>query len=77
MGNFRGSACSLFLAGIIWCITIIGIPVGLQIFKLAEMTFAPFGSDFIPDPNKAKRKENKPVAKTAANKKKETKKNKK
>ena len=32
----------LFL-GIIWCITIIGIPFGKQCFKMAKLSLAPFG----------------------------------
>ncbi len=31
------------LYGILWCITIIGIPIGLQCFKFAKLSFAPFG----------------------------------
>ncbi len=31
------------LAGIVLCITVIGIPLGLQCFKAAKLTFAPFG----------------------------------
>lgn len=31
------------LAGIIFCITIIGIPLGRQCFKMASLTLAPFG----------------------------------
>ena len=31
------------LAGCLWCITIIGIPVGVQCFKLASLSFFPFG----------------------------------
>lgn len=34
-------------AGCLWCITIIGIPVGLQCFKLAEISFFPFGKEVI------------------------------
>ena len=34
---------SYFLAGIIYCITIIGIPVGVQLMKLASLTLCPFG----------------------------------
>ena len=30
--------------GLIYCITIIGIPFGLQHFKLAKLSFMPFGS---------------------------------
>ncbi len=29
-----GGAISWFLAGCLWCITIVGIPIGLQCFKL-------------------------------------------
>ena len=35
------------IAGIIWCITIIGIPVGLQCFKFAGLAFFPFGKEII------------------------------
>lgn len=35
------------LAGILWCITIIGIPIGLQCFKFASLSFAPFGKDVV------------------------------
>lgn len=30
--------------GLIWCITIIGIPFGKQFFKLAKLSLAPFGA---------------------------------
>ena len=33
------------VAGILWCITIIGIPIGRQCFKLASLAFTPFGKD--------------------------------
>lgn len=39
--------CSWLLAGILWCITIIGIPVGLQCFKFASLAFFPFGKEVI------------------------------
>ncbi len=38
------SAIGWFLAGIICCITIIGIPIGLQCFKFAKMVIWPFGT---------------------------------
>lgn len=38
---------SWFFAGIFWCITIIGIPWGLQCFKFATLAFAPFGKEII------------------------------
>mgnify|MGYP002511087010 CR=1 FL=1 len=37
-------ALEYFLAGIAMCITIIGIPFGLQLFKLGLMALLPFGS---------------------------------
>lgn len=36
---------SWLLAGCLWCITIIGIPVGLQCFKIASLSFFPFGKE--------------------------------
>lgn len=41
-GGFFGGITWL-LAGILWCITIVGIPIGLQCFKLAGLSFWPFG----------------------------------
>ena len=32
-----------FVIGLILCITIVGIPFGLQCFKIAEVTLTPFG----------------------------------
>lgn len=36
---------SWWLAGVLWSITIIGIPIGRQCFKLATLAFFPFGKD--------------------------------
>lgn len=36
---------SWLLAGMLWCITIIGIPIGMQCFKLAGLCFFPFGKE--------------------------------
>lgn len=33
------------LAGCLWCITMIGIPIGLQCFKFAGLAFFPFGKE--------------------------------
>ena len=33
------SGLSWCLAGVLWCISIVGIPVGLQCFKIAGLTF--------------------------------------
>ena len=35
---------SFLLAGLIWCITIIGIPFGKQCFKMARLSLIPFGA---------------------------------
>ena len=40
-GIFSGMAWVVW--GLLWCITIIGIPIGLQCFKLAGLSFWPFG----------------------------------
>ncbi len=37
------SGLSWLAAGILWCITIIGIPIGIQCFKFAGLSFWPFG----------------------------------
>jgi uncharacterized membrane protein YccF (DUF307 family) len=41
------SAISWFFVGCLWCITIIGIPVGRQCFKMAKLSLTPFGKDVI------------------------------
>ena len=33
------------LAGLLWCVTIVGIPIGLQCFKFASLAFFPFGKE--------------------------------
>lgn len=44
--RFFGTLGWLFV-GILWCISIIGIPVGLQCFKMAKLQLAPFGKDVV------------------------------
>ena len=39
---------SAFVAGALLCLTIIGIPVGLQMFKLARFVLWPFGKAVTP-----------------------------
>ena len=39
------SGLSWCLAGCLWCITVVGIPVGLQCFKFASLSFFPFGKE--------------------------------
>lgn len=44
LGGFL-SGLSWLLAGALWCITIIGIPYGMQCFKFASLSFFPFGKE--------------------------------
>ena len=41
------SGLGWLLAGILWCVTIVGIPIGLQCFKFAELSFMPFGKEVV------------------------------
>ena len=45
-GGLLGGLAWTF-AGCIWCITIIGIPFGKQFFKMARLSFMPFGASVI------------------------------
>lgn len=36
---------SWLACGALWCLTIVGIPVGVQCFKFAELAFFPFGKE--------------------------------
>ncbi len=45
-GGFA-SGLSWFLSGLLWCITVVGIPYGLQCFKFAKLSFFPFGKDIV------------------------------
>ena len=40
-------SASYFILGFVYCLTIVGIPVGLQMFKLGILSFSPFGRDVI------------------------------
>ncbi|MEG2634092.1 MAG: YccF domain-containing protein, partial [Oscillospiraceae bacterium] len=35
------------IVGLLWCVTIVGIPIGIQCFKFAGLMFAPFGKEII------------------------------
>lgn len=39
------NALSWFLAGCLWSITIIGLPIGAQCFKFASLSLCPFGKE--------------------------------
>lgn len=41
------SGLGWIVAGVLWSITIIGIPIGRQCFKIAGLTFFPFGKDVV------------------------------
>ncbi len=43
-GGFITAVCWLVL-GVLWCITIIGIPIGFQCFKFAQLSAFPFGKE--------------------------------
>lgn len=45
-GGFWGGLAWLG-AGLLWSITIIGLPIGLQCFKFARLSFWPFGYDIV------------------------------
>lgn len=41
------SGLAWVLSGLVWCLTIIGIPYGRQCFKFASLSFSPFGKDVV------------------------------
>ena len=45
-------ALEYLVAGLIMCLTIIGIPFGLQSFRLAGASLWPFGSEVVPTPHR-------------------------
>lgn len=45
-GGFIISFIYLIL-GFIYCLTIIGIPIGLQLFKMASLSLSPFGRNVV------------------------------
>jgi uncharacterized membrane protein YccF (DUF307 family) len=47
-------ALAYVIAGLILCITIIGIPFGVQSFKLAGYALWPFGRALVPSPTRLK-----------------------
>ena len=38
------SALGWIAAGCLWCVTILGLPVGKQFFKIAGLALRPFGT---------------------------------
>ena len=56
LGNIIWFVCAGFwnwltwtLAGVVWCLTILGIPMGMQRFKIARFAVWPFGKDLVYD----------------------------
>lgn len=41
------NALGWFFTGCLWSITIVGIPIGLQCFKMARLQLAPFGKEVV------------------------------
>lgn len=42
------AALSLVI-GLLWCITVVGIPFGVQFIKLAQVSLLPFGAEIVRD----------------------------
>ena len=49
LGGFLISMCYAIM-GLLFCLTIIGIPFGVQLFKIAGLALWPFGHDVTPGP---------------------------
>jgi len=41
------SALGWLIAGLLWCITVVGVPIGVQCFKLAALSLSPFGKEVV------------------------------
>ena len=41
------SARGWWIVGLLWCCTVVGIPVGLQCFKLSSISLNPFGKEIV------------------------------
>lgn len=39
------SGLGWYLVGLLWCCTIVGIPMGMQCFKFGTLSFFPFGKE--------------------------------
>ena len=39
---------SWLLVGCVWCLTIVGIPIGIACFRIAGFAFLPFGKELVP-----------------------------
>ncbi len=43
-GGLISTLCWL-IAGLLWCLTVVGVPIGLQCFKFANLSLSPFGKE--------------------------------
>lgn len=41
------TAIAWSIVGLVLCITVVGLPLGIQAFKMAKLTFAPFGKEVV------------------------------
>ena len=46
-------ALEYVIGGLVLCLTIVGIPFGVQCFKMAKLALFPFGKDVVDDPGSA------------------------
>jgi len=47
------TALEYVLGGLVLCLTVVGIPFGVQCFKLAGLALFPFGKEVVEDPTSA------------------------
>ena len=45
---FRRPALAAGVAGVLLCLTIVGIPLGIACFKLVPLALLPFGKEIVP-----------------------------
>ncbi len=43
-GGLISSLCWM-IAGLLWCLSVVGIPIGVQCFKYARLSLSPFGKE--------------------------------
>ena len=41
------SGFAWLVAGLLWCVSVVGIPIGVQCFKFARLSFMPFGTEVV------------------------------
>ena len=53
VGGGFALALQYLIGGLVLCLTVVGVPFGLQCFKLAKLSLLPFGHDVQDDPTLA------------------------